>query len=160
MKRRLFTDSNVTPTEALLRKQSESALDYYRSIMGTSGDYRKQWQYSRGNGWILKVDDMRKALYYLIAFEGGIEITLTVRDGERAAFLGNKECESLYPQLEAATKYSEGYALRFEIESPAECKSVMRFLAELKKVRPVSTALTEKQKMKMNGRESRYRRGS
>jgi hypothetical protein len=103
---------------------------------------------------------MRKALYYLIAFDGGIEISLTVRDEERAAFLENKECESLYPQLEAATKYSEGYALRFEIESPAECKSVMRFLAELKKVRPVSTPLTEKQKTRMNGRESKYRRES
>ncbi len=158
MKRRLFTDADVTPTEALLRKHSESALEYYRNIIGTSGDYRKQWQYSRGNGWILKIDDMRKALYYLIAFDEGIEISLTVRDEERAAFLKNKECEDLYPQLEAATKYSEGYALRFEVESAVECKSVMKFLSELMKVRPVSSVLTEKQKLRLNGRESKFRR--
>ena len=158
MKRRLFTDADVTPTEALLRKHSESALEYYRNIIGTSGDYRKQWQYSRGNGWILKIDDMRKALYYLIAFDEGIEISLTVRDEERAAFLKNKECEDLYPQLEAATKYSEGYALRFEVESAVECKSVMKFLSEPMKVRPVSSVLTEKQKLRLNGRESKFRR--
>jgi hypothetical protein len=158
MKRRLFTDADVTPNEALLRKYSESALDYYRNIIGTSGDYRKQWQYSRGNGWILRVDDMRKALYYLIAFDDGVEISLTVRDEERAAFLQNKECEKLYEQLESATKYSEGYALRFEIESAAECTSVMKFLLELMKVRPVSTLLTERQKSKLNGRESKSRR--
>jgi hypothetical protein len=157
MKRRLFTDASVIPTVALLRRQSESALGYYQNIVGASGDYRKQWQYSRGNGWILKVDDMRKALYYLIAFDEGVEISLTVRNEEREAFLKNKECEKLYPQLEAATKYSEGYALRFEIESPTDCRSVMKFLTELKKVRPVSAALTEKQKTKPNGGESKSR---
>ncbi len=155
MKRRLFTDSSVFPTENLLRKQSESALGYYHSIVGTSGEYRKQWQYSRGNGWILKVDDMRKALYYLIAFDGGIEVSLTVRNEERASFLENKECEDLHSQIEAGTKYPEGYALRFEIESPAECKSVMKFISELKKVRPVSTMLTERQKIRLNGIESK-----
>jgi hypothetical protein len=135
MKKRLFTDADVTPTEALLRKQLGAAMDYYMAVVSKSGDYRKQWHYSRGNGWILKVDDMHKALYYLIAFDEGIEISLTVRDGERAAFLENKELDKLRPQFEKATKYSEGYALRFEIESAAECKSVMKFLSELMNMR-------------------------
>jgi len=158
MKRRLFTDAHVIPTEALLRKELGKAMMYYRIIVDTSSDYRKQWQYSRGNGWILKVDDMHKALYYLIAFDQGIEISLTVRDKEREAFLRNKECEKLYAQLEAGTKYSEGYALRFEVESAAECKSVVQFLSELMKVRPVSRMLTEKQKLRPNGRESKSKR--
>ena len=157
MKQRLFVDSSVTPTEALLRKQLGSAMDYYTAITRVSSDYRKQWQYSRGNGWILKVDDMRKALYYLIAFDQGIEVSLTVRDAERAAFLVNKECEKVYARLEAGTKYSEGYALRFEIESMDECRSVVRFLVELMKVRPVPTILTEKQKLKASGKESKGR---
>jgi hypothetical protein len=135
MKKRLFTDLNVTPTEALLRKQLGTAMDYYVSILSKSGDYRKQWQFSRGNGWILKVDDMRKALFYLIPFEGGIEVSLTVRDGERARFLKSEELEYLFPQLESATKYSEGYALRFGIESPAECTSVSKFLMALMQMR-------------------------
>ncbi len=142
MKSRLFTDANVTPTEALLRKQLGTAMDYYVHILAKSGDYRKQWQFSRGNGWILKVDDMRKALFYLIPFDGGIEVSLTVRDGERTSFLKSEELESLIPQLESATKYSEGYALRFGIESPAECKSVSKFLAALMQMRPVSRPLT------------------
>lgn len=135
MKRRLFTDSNVTPTEALLRKQLGTAMDYYVSILSNSGDYRKQWQFSRGNGWILKVDDMRKAFFYLIPFDGGIEVSLTIRDGERARFLKSEELEDLFPQLESATKYSEGYALRFGIESAMECGSVKKFLTTLMQMR-------------------------
>ena len=110
-------------------------MEFYTGILQTSKDYRKQWQYSRGNGWILKVDDMRKALYYLIAFDEGIEISLTVRDNERAAFLGNILFQRLHAQLERGTKYPEGYALRFEIESAAECASVAQFLAELMRMR-------------------------
>lgn len=157
MKGRLFTDTSVTPTEALLRRQLGGAADYYRSVVGTSSSYRKQWQFSRGNGWILKVDDMRKALYYLIAFTEGIEISLTVRDEERAAFLKNEQCEKVYPQLEAATKYAEGYALRFEIESAEECKSVIEFLRELMKVRPVPAVAAEKQKVKVSGKGAKSR---
>jgi hypothetical protein len=136
MKRRLFASADVTPTEALLRKQLGSAIEYYIAITGKSGDYRKQWHFSRGNGWILKVDDMQKALYYLIAFDEGIEISLTVRESERADFLRNKELERLHPQLELGTKYSEGYALRFGVENAADCNSVMLFLKALMKVRP------------------------
>jgi hypothetical protein len=135
MKRRLFIDADTTPTETLLRKQLGKAMDFYTGILQTSGDFRKQWQYSRGNGWILKVDDMRKALYYLIAFDEGIEISLTVRDNERTDFLGNVSFEDLHPQLESGTKYPEGYALRFEIENSADCASVSKFLTELMKVR-------------------------
>lgn len=135
MKKRLFTDMNVVPTEALLRRQLGTAMNYYMGIMSKSGGYRRQWQYSEGNGWILKVADNYKALYYLIAFEEGIEISLTVRGGERADFLKNAELAELYPQLESATKYPGGYALRFEVESSEGCKSVGSFLTELIRMR-------------------------
>jgi hypothetical protein len=155
MKKRLFIDPEIIPTDSLLQEQLGSAMKYYIDVVTTSRDYRRQWQYSRGNGWILKVDDMRKALYYLIAFEEGIEISLTVRDAERTAFLNNKKCENIYPRLEAGTKYAEGYALRFEVENVHECSSVVAFISELMKVRPVTKTLTDKQKKRHNANESR-----
>jgi hypothetical protein len=135
MNRRLFTDENVTPTEALLRKQLGQGMDYYISILSKSGEYRKQWHFSRGNGWILKVADVHKALYYMIPMEDGIEISLTIRDGERAEFLKNGKFGKLCPQLESAIKYSEGYALRFGIGSSPDCKSAAMFLTELMMMR-------------------------
>ena len=135
MKKRLFTDSEVTPTEALLRKHLGSAMDYYTAIVAKAGDFRRQWQFSRGNGWTMKVDDMRKALFYLMPFEEGIEISLTVRDKERSEFLVNEEFKRLQVQFSEATKYSEGYALRFGIESMEQCRSVATFLAVLIKMR-------------------------
>jgi hypothetical protein len=137
MKKRLFFDIDVAPTDALLRKQLGPAMTFYESIMRQSGEYRKLWQHGSG-GWILRVDDMRKALYYLAPFDEGIEISLTVREDERATFLECKEFENLHPELEAATRYSGGYALRFGVESSEESKSVTRFLAALMKMRAPS----------------------
>jgi hypothetical protein len=135
MKTRLFTDSIVPPTDALLRKQLGKAFQIYQAILQVSAGYRRQWQFSRGNGWLLKVDDTRKALYYLIAFEDGIEISLTVRDAERQRFLNKPNYEYLQTQLAAATKYSEGYALRFGMERLADCEPVARFISELIEIR-------------------------
>ena len=131
MKRRLFVDQDIEPTDALLRKQLGSAIDSYTSIIAASGDFRRQWKYSRGNGWLLRVGDAKKALYYLIAFDEGIEISLTLREGERADFLKDKHFEVLHQQLEVAQKYSEGYALRFEIEKTSDCKLVCQLLSAL-----------------------------
>jgi len=135
MKRRLFTDADVTPTEAMLRKGLGPAMDFYHGVVSNSRDYRKQWQFSRGNGWTLKVDDTRKALYYLIPLEDGIEISLTIRDSERELFLKNGDIEVLRPLLQGATKYSEGFALRFDIETAAQYAPVARFIAQLMEIR-------------------------
>jgi hypothetical protein len=159
MKKRLFTDSGVAPTETLLRRHLGEAMHFYAEVIAASANYPKQWQYNRGNGWILKVHDSRKALYYLIAFEEGIEISLTVRDSERTEFLRSKGLETVRPQLEAGTRYSEGYALRFEIENASDCKSVCAFLTELIKLRSSPREpLLKKGRTDAAGRQSRQSR--
>jgi hypothetical protein len=135
MNKRLFTDEDLVPTETLLRKHLDHGMDYYIRILSKSGEYRKRWYFSRGNGWILKVSDMRGPLYYLIPVENGIEISLTIRDGERTGFIKNEDFGKLCPQLESEIKYSDGYALRFGIGNSLECDSASKFLSELMTMR-------------------------
>ena len=139
MKKRLFTDSAVEPTDYLLEKHLGKAMLFYKRIMGTSGNCRRQWQFNRGNGWILKVHNAYKPLYYLIAFDEGIEVSLTIRDSEREDFLKKVGLEMSYPELTSGTKYSGGYALRFEIENEVDCSSASQFLAHLMKTRIPTT---------------------
>ena len=108
---------------------------YYSGIVSRTGGYRKQWTYSRGNGWILKIDDTRKALCYVVPLEDGIEVSLTVREVERAELIKDPALELLQAQMESATRYSEGFALRFDVDSTAHCESVLRFLDKLMAIR-------------------------
>ena len=135
MKKRLFTDSETEPTDYLLERHLGKAMYFYRRILAVSGHCRRQWQFNRGNGWILKVHAAYKPLYYLIAFDEGIEISLTVRESEREGILKNVGIEASFPELVAGTKYSGGYALRFEIENEVDCKAASCFLAILMKTR-------------------------
>ena len=135
MKKRLFAEMEFEPTDYLLEKQLGSAMRFYTAILAISGNYRRQWQFNFGNGWILRVHDMSKTLYYLIAFVGGIEVSLTITDSEREHFLERPELEECRPQIIGGTKYSGGYALRFEIESDDACRSVSRFLSHLMQTR-------------------------
>jgi hypothetical protein len=150
MKRRLFIESDVFPSETLLRKNSKIAMEYYQGIMSTSANYLKQWQFNHGNGWILRVDDNRSAMYYLAAFEDGIEISLTVRDHEKKEFLENDEIQGIHSQLESGTKYSGGYALRFPIKSAVECSSVEKFIRTLIDARKRDGKFEKKATLRMN----------
>ena len=150
MKRRLFIESDVFPSETILRKKSMSAMVYYKDIMSTSMKYLKRWQFNHGNGWILRVDDNRDAIYYFAAFEVGIEISLTVRDQEKAEFLENNEIQDIHYQLKLGTKYAGGYALRFPIESAKECSSVQRFLRALIEVRSRVVKIENKTTLRRN----------
>ncbi|TFH59045.1 MAG: hypothetical protein E4G91_09145 [Candidatus Zixiibacteriota bacterium] len=150
MKRRLFIESDVFPSETILRKQSISAMTYYHDIMSTSIKYLKRWQFNHGNGWILRVDDNRDAIYYLAAFEDGIEISLTVRDQEKADFLENNEIQDIHNQIKLGTKYAGGYALRFPIESVKECSSIQRFLRALFEIRSRVMKIDKKETLRIN----------
>jgi hypothetical protein len=125
-------------------------MEYYQGIMSTSINYLKRWQFNHGNGWILRVDDNRSAIYYLAAFEDGIEISLTVRDHEKADFLVNNEIQDVHPQLISGTKYAGGYALRFPIKSAHECSSVERFLRTLIDVRSKEIKVEKKATLRIN----------
>lgn len=137
MSERVLTDPDVVPTDVLAEQQLGEAGGFYMSLVALTETFRKQWQFHKGKGWILKVDHKRKALCYVIPFDGRIEISLTVREGERAGFLANPAFEPLFPRLESAKKYPEGYALRFGIENPSELISVAAFLTELISLRSV-----------------------
>ena len=152
MKKRLFTDSDIEPTDYLLEKHLGKAMHFYKRILGASGNCRRQWQFNRGNGWILRVHNAYKPLYYLIAFDEGIEVSLTIRDSEREDFLKSAGLELSYPELRSGTRYSGGYALRFEIENEVDCSSASQFLAHLMKTRiPITKSFSLKKIKKDTG---------
>jgi hypothetical protein len=129
MRRRIFTDQDISPNDTLLKKQLGTKMSFYMNILAISTGLSKRWQFVKGNGWLLKVDDNNKSLYYLIACDDGIIVNLTVRDIEMDSFRRNEELNDVHNDLNNATKYSGGYAISFEIENNEESIAVSKFLA-------------------------------
>ena len=129
MNRRLFTEQDITPNDTLLGKHLGLNLSSYFNIIRTSSELHKRWQFIQGNGWLLRVDDNEKAMYYLIACEDGIIVNLTVNELEMTALQNDENLIDIRGVLNASKKYSDVYALSFEIKNEEESRSVANFLS-------------------------------
>ena len=128
--KRVFADQSITPNDTMLRNELGSKITYYMNIMETSTGLNKRWQYINGSGWLLKIDDNDKAIYYLIACDDGIIVNLTVRDIEMEFLRRNEIVDDILIDLNHATKYSNGYAISFEITDIQKSENVSRFLKD------------------------------
>ena len=133
---RPFPDSSRPPDDEAMAAALGDAYLAYRGILEHSTGFISEWSFSRNSGWMLKVRDRKKVLFYLIPLDCGFKISLTIRETERNHFLADPalDAANLAPVREAisgARKYPEGFALQFEIGAGPASDSVAQFLAKL-----------------------------
>ena len=122
MEKRPFLDKNSKPTEQMLQSKFGETYTYYENLMSISDSFSKDWNFSKSSGWMLKVHDKKKALFYLIPLENEFKISMAIRENERKALLDNEEFITVHDVINSAKKYREGYALRFNIKNEADFK--------------------------------------
>lgn len=133
MEQRPFTDKSVQPDELLLKKALGKAYKFHTELDNLTAPFKKDWNHSKSSGWMQKVHDSKKALYYFIPLNDAFMISLAVREQERDEFLSMKSMAVLHDELKAAKKYSEGYALKFHVGDAASfsaCLLLIRSLVE------------------------------
>ena len=133
---KLFESRSSMPGDSTLKTGLGRAYKYYNEILKISQGYLTEWKYYSSGGWLLKVYDRKKALYYLIPMKGAIDINLTIRENERDEFLKDSNFSHIRDELQSAKKYPEGYALHFTIKTKADfelAKSFLERLIELRK---------------------------
>jgi hypothetical protein len=132
---RPFSDPTSAPAEADLEAAFGEAWSFYRQLMAKVAAFGHAWNFSKSSGWMLKVFDRQKALFYLIPLQNGFKLSLAIREGERAALLQDAGLQNLHERLSAAKKYSEGYALQFEVKEYGDFGIVELLIPKLIKLR-------------------------
>ena len=135
MKDRPFPDKSITPTAQAIQIALGSAHAYYKKVLGLVSTYSQEWAFSKSSGWILKVYDRKKALFYLIPLNDGFKISLTIRENERHVFLLDEELGMLHDKISLSRKYPEGFSLRFDIAGKNEFQPVELFIKKLITIR-------------------------
>jgi hypothetical protein len=110
-----FNNPTEIPTDANLENALGRSYHFYLELEELTITFKREWKYSKMSGWMKKVFDDKKALFYLIPYFDSFKISLTVRENERIEFLNDQFFNEIHPQLESAKKYSEGFALQFLI---------------------------------------------
>jgi hypothetical protein len=135
MEEKVFLDAARPPAEPDLQSALRDAYTWYQKIMAQAGAYSQAWAFTKSSGWMLKVFDRNKALFYLIPWKNGFMTRLTLRENERAIFLQDEELAGLRPELQTSKKYSEGYVMQFCITAEGAFQIFALFLDKLIAVR-------------------------
>ncbi len=135
MENRPFIEKSVKPSNEKLEKVFGKSFTYYEKLQVLSSDFHSEWNFSKTSGWMLKVHDSKKALYYLIPLEKSFIVSLTLRENERKLFLKNDELSELHIAIKDARKFSEGYALQFHVSTLRVHKLLFLLLSKIIELR-------------------------
>lgn len=131
MEERPFMDKEAKPEEKKLKQTLRESYGYYNELMEIADSFLKDWNFSKSSGWMLKIHDKKKALFYLIPLEGEFKISMAIRENERNTFLEDKELKTIHNMIKSSKKYREGYALRFDIKSSEDFKMLFLLIKKL-----------------------------
>ncbi|WP_394972747.1 DUF3788 family protein [uncultured Croceitalea sp.] len=131
MDNRPFSDKVLKPSKDSLKKVLGKGNDLYDELNNLTLRFKKDWNFSKSSGWMQKVHDGKKALYYFIPLNDSFLISLTLREQEKIDFLSDDDLSELHNRIKSSKKYSEGYALRFLINDIA---SFSKFIILIKKL--------------------------
>lgn len=113
MAERFFSDESTKPNENNLKTVLGDVYNEYTSIMELSDFFSKDWNFSKSSGWMLKVHDKKKALFYLIPLKQEFKISMAIRGPEWETLLEDAELEKIDQIIVSAKKYREGFVIRF-----------------------------------------------
>ncbi len=113
MEERLFFNESTKPNEQTLKAAFGNVYTHFKELMDISNSFSKDWNFSKSSGWMLKVHDKKKALFYLIPMKKEFKISMAIRDKEKNNFIKDIELKMIHGKLLSAKRYREGFALRF-----------------------------------------------
>jgi hypothetical protein len=132
---RPFMDKSIEPTEQAVQTALGSTAIYYDEIISLVSSYAQEWTFVKSSGWMLKIYDRNKALFYLIPFIDGFKISMAIRENEREAFLRDDELKILHDKISSSKKYIEGFALQFDITDQNEFQPLELLITKLIAIR-------------------------
>ncbi len=115
MNERPFKEKSLKPSEEKLVEVLGWVSQHFLDLEHLTKNYKHSWNYSKSSGWMEKVEERGKALFYLIPLTDSFIISMAIRESERELVLSNTEYASYHKIVSSAKKYSEGYNVKFEI---------------------------------------------
>jgi hypothetical protein len=137
MEDRPFKDNKLKPDAEKLKPVLNKVFQHYNKLLNLTENFKHDWNFSKSSGWMEKVHDGKKALYYLIPLNDSFKISLAIRESEKEALLADKSLKEFHAILNEAKKFSEGYNIQFMIEDKKSYDSLAEFIKKLVSFRKI-----------------------
>lgn len=131
----VFTDQANSPSEDQLRSALNATYPHFLELKNLTGQMKHEWRYySPKSGWVFRVQDQSKALFYLTPLENKFMIGMTLNELEKTTLLNSIIDDNKKDEIKSTAKHPEGYPLRFMVESETELNQVVNVLSILHKI--------------------------
>jgi hypothetical protein len=114
MEERVFIEELPKPAEESLQNAFGESYRYFKDLMDISDSYIKDWNFSKTSGWMLKVHDNKKTLFYIIPLKNEFKISMAIRKSELNTFLKDIDLKKIHKKLLDTKEYREGFVIRFK----------------------------------------------
>ena len=135
MQQPVFTDPSHHPTDVELTNMLNRAFTLFSNLRMLTEQQQQEWKfYNQKSGWVFKVLDKNKALFYLTPLPDKFHLGMALNELERKSLMNSALCEEYKKILQNAKKYQEGYAFRTYVETTADQQHIVELLTILNKL--------------------------
>jgi hypothetical protein len=131
MSERPFLEKARKPDTAALEVALGPAFAFYRDLTDLCDGLKQEWIHTKGSGWMLKVADSKKALFYVIPLADSFRVSMAIRESEHAALLESEDMRDYWALLTSARKFAEGYSVAFDVTAAASYDHCRRFVCRI-----------------------------
>jgi hypothetical protein len=80
----VFLNESTAPSEQTLKSEFGDVYTYSKALMDISDSFSKDWNFSKSSGWMLKVHDKKRALFYVNPMKNEFKVSMAIRESERS----------------------------------------------------------------------------
>jgi len=128
---RPFKEKSKKPTDEKVNEALGVVSEYFQDLRELTKDFQHTWNHSKSSGWMEKVEDKKKALYYLIPLNDSFILSMAIRENEKEYFESEETMAKYKEIVSCARKYSEGYNVKFEVKNAKQYDFSKEFIKKI-----------------------------
>ena len=132
----VLAEKSLTPDESQLESILDNVYSFFKKLEELTETYTHEWKfYNKKSGWVYKVSDKKKALFWVTPLRNSFNIGFALRESEKETLLNCEISSEIREKLISAEKYPEGYALRMNIKNEDDFNNLIKILHVVMKLR-------------------------
>lgn len=131
----VLTDKDHQPTDEELQAVLKRSYTHFNKIRERSKEQIQEWKYyNKKSGWVFKVSNKKRGLYYITPLAGSFFIGMAVNAADKELVLQSNCNDEIKAELKEAKKYMEGYPIRLTIKTKKDLDQWMLILKTVNRI--------------------------
>lgn len=131
----VFNDKDHQPSDEDMKELLKRSFTHFNKLREMSKDQIQEWKYyGKKNGWIFKVSNKKRGLFYLTPYAGCIRVCMTVNQADKELVLQSACDDQIKAELQDARKYAEGFPIRIPVRIKKDLDQALLVLKTIHRI--------------------------